>query len=456
MGRRLSIYPLLAAVLCSMAAPAFAQSLLLRNGHLILGDGSERAGAILITDGVITAIGDDSLSVPAGATVIDLAGKTVMPALIDGHAHLGFQGSLSWGAENYNRDNLIDNLQRYAWYGFAAVFSAGSDDMALLQQLQAAQQAGEFIGARPLFAAGMAPPGQGPNNQFLEQVRLVESASGSPILYGIATPTEAIAAVENANARGARFIKLWVDDRGGTQQKLSTTLVQAVAGQAKGYGQRVFVHQQAAEDMPALLEAGVHGFLHGRLGPAFDAALAARTASVGAFIVPNLGLGELRSEAIGADAFLRVTSAPATRAPLLAGEGGRTATPVHDGRQEVELRESFQQLLTAGVDIVLGTDAGAVPNHPFGYTGHRELEIYVRLGMNPMQAIMAGTSTAARHLGLDDMGQLAPGFSADLLVLSANPLADIRNLRRIDSVYIRGRLLDRAALAQSWTGEAGN
>ena len=107
-------------------------------------------------------------------------------------------------------------------------------------------------------------------------------------------------------------------------------------------------------------------------------------------------------------------------------------------------------LLAEGVDIMLGTDAGAVPYHPYGYTGHRELEIYVRLGMTPMQALAAATRVAARHLGLSDAGLLAPGYRADLVILSANPLDDIRNTRNIESVYLRGRAVDREALSAVW------
>jgi imidazolonepropionase-like amidohydrolase len=102
------------------------------------------------------------------------------------------------------------------------------------------------------------------------------------------------------------------------------------------------------------------------------------------------------------------------------------------------------------VDIVLGTDAGAVPDHPFGYTGHRELEIYVRLGMTPMQAIIAATSSAAKHLGLEDYGQLKPGFSADVVILNQNPLEDIRNTRAIEKVFLGGEEIDRAALRRKW------
>ena len=107
-------------------------------------------------------------------------------------------------------------------------------------------------------------------------------------------------------------------------------------------------------------------------------------------------------------------------------------------------------MLDVGVDIVLGTDAGAVPNHPFGYTGHRELEIYVRLGMSPMQAIVAATSNAAKHLGLTDLGLLKAGYSADFIILNENPLEAIRNTRTIDSVYLSGNKIDRAALQRGW------
>jgi imidazolonepropionase-like amidohydrolase len=165
-----------------------------------------------------------------------------------------------------------------------------------------------------------------------------------------------------------------------------------------------------------------------------------------AFVVPNMGLGELRREAIGVDEFLRA-SLPASVAARLGESGQRLLKANREETRETELRTSFGHLLDANVDIVLGTDAGAVPDHFFGYTGHRELEIFVRLGMTPMQAIVAATSKPAQRLGLDDLGLLHPGYSADLVVLDENPLNDIRNTRSISSVFLNGKILDRAGLA---------
>ena len=445
---------LVLTLLLTLAAPCvFAQAIVLNNARLIVGDGSvvER-GSVLIVDGMISAIGGSDELLQPGAEVVDVSGKTVIPALIDGHAHLGYQGPETWGAQSYTRENLIENLQRYAYYGFGAVFSAGSDPAPLMSELQAELAAGEFVGARPLFAVGMAPPGNGPNDRFLPHALNVERETGMTILRGLNDPVQARQQVREVAAEGVKFLKLWVDDRGGSQQKLSPEIYRAVADEAMAHDLKVFVHQQFPADMPPLLDAGVHGFLHGRLGPDFDRQLARRAANAGAFVVPNLGLGELRRQAIGDDPFLRQTHAADVARPMTAAASERVSNSTLDSATEIGLRESFAGLLDEGVDIVLGTDAGAVPYHPFGYTGHRELEIYVRLGMTPMQALQAGTSVAARHLGLTDMGLLAPGYSADVVVLAANPLEDIRNTRTIDSVYLRGNVVDREALSAAWLG----
>ena len=449
---RATLSGLVSSLLCLFlfqSASAQEQLTVLQGARLILGDGSVLEQTDLaIQNGAIVSVGNVNA---AGAEIIDLRGKTVLPALIDAHAHLGYEAATGWGAENYSRANLIDNLQRYAYYGFAAVFSAGSDPAPVAQALQADFDNGDYLGARMLFAAGMAPPGQGPNNQFLTEALAVENQYDTQILYGLEDAATARATVAQLANDDVHFLKLWVDDRGGTQRKLTPAIYRAVATTADQYDMRVFVHQQNADDMADLINAGVHGFLHGRLGDDFGLPLARQLAEADVFVVPNLGLAELRRQAIGDDAFLQQTMTSVAAAQLGSEVATRQADFTPDASQDAALSQSLAAMLNAGADIVLGTDAGAVPGHPFGYTGHRELEIYVRLGMTPMQALVAGTSNAARHLGLDENGLLAPGYRADLLILDANPLEDIRNTQQIDRVYIGGKIIERSQLRSEWT-----
>ena len=422
----------------------------IKNVRIIIGDGSFiESGSLQFEDGVITQVSGDQIE-PPGVLVIDAGGKTVMPALIDGHSHLGYQGRKDWGSHNYGLTNLIDNLEQYAYYGFGAVFSAGSDSLPLMNTLESQRKSGEFLGPRVLFAAGMAPPNEGPNDQFLTHALSVESRFGETILYGLESPTQAREQVKLVFEKGFKFIKIWVDDRGGSQSKLSPELYTAVIDEARTLGIKVFVHQQFASDMPPLLAAGTHGFLHGRIGSDLDQDIVTQIRAAGAFVVPNWGLGELRREAIGEDDFLNQIYSEDEMIGLITNFSRRFARFRNPPAIEAELVDSFNSIIEAGVDIVLGTDAGAVPNHPFGYTGHRELEIYVRLGMSPMQALVAATSNAAKHLGLNDMGMLSPGYSADFIILDGNPLDEIRNTRTISSVYLSGKEIDRSALQKKW------
>ena len=422
----------------------------IKNVRIIVGDGSLiESGSLQFENDVITRVSIDQAE-PADALVIDAEGKTIMPALIDGHSHLGYQGRKDWGAHNYGLTNLIDNLEQYAFYGFSAVFSAGSDSLTLMKSLEGERKSGEFVGPRVLFAAGMAPPNQGPNDQFLTHALAVETRFGETVLYGLENPTQAREQVRIVSEKGFKFIKIWVDDRGGSQSKLSPELYTAVIDEANNFGLKVFVHQQFASDIPPLLAVGAHGFLHGRIGSDLSEDIASQIRTAGAFVVPNWGLGELRQEAIGEDDFLNQIYSADEMVGLVTNFSRRFIRYRNSPQVEAELTNSFMNMIEAGVDIVLGTDAGAVPNHPFGYTGHRELEIYVRLGMSPMQALVAATSNAAKHLGLDDLGLLRSGYSADFLILDKNPLDEIRNTRTINNVYLSGKAIDRAALQRRW------
>jgi len=219
-----------------VAQPALAQQavdapVVYQNAGFIMGDGRVLAdGVMVVRAGAIEAIGERATTaLPAGAEQVDLQGRTVMPALIDAHAHIGYEAYTGWGAEHYGRENIIENLQRYAWYGFGAVFSAGSDPLELARDIEAARQAGEYHGARLLVASGMAPPGQGPNAAFLAHVLAVEARTGQRILRGAATAQQGREAVREIAASGSGYIKIWVDDRGGAQEKMPAEVYRAIA-----------------------------------------------------------------------------------------------------------------------------------------------------------------------------------------------------------------------------------
>ena len=108
-------------------------------------------------------------------------------------------------------------------------------------------------------------------------------------------------------------------------------------------------------------------------------------------------------------------------------------------------------MVASGARLVLGTDAGIAARHAFGWADHHEIARWVELGVSPAEAIVAATSRPAELLGLKDLGTLATGKSASFIVLDANPLDNIRNMRRISSVYLAGAKLDREAMAAAFT-----
>src|SRR6202049_2885781 len=155
----------------SFGLTAFAQqAVVYEGGRLIIGDGSAAIenGAFVVRNGRFVAI-VSTVTVPPGATRVNLAGKTVMPTLINVHVHIGYEKYTSWGAQNYTAENVLDHLQREAFYGTAATQSVGSSPLEASLQFQRDQQAGKFPPAsRFLFIPGYAPPNGGPDEVLRE------------------------------------------------------------------------------------------------------------------------------------------------------------------------------------------------------------------------------------------------------------------------------------------------
>ena len=155
------------ASVLTLALGQTPRSALYEGARLIVGDGSApiENGAFLVQNGRISAIGPaPPLNVPAGDARVGLAGKTVMPAMINAHVHIGFESYTTWGADNYTAANVVDHLQREAFYGTAATVSVGTNPLELALQIERDQQVGKYpIASRFLFLPGMAPPNGGPD-----------------------------------------------------------------------------------------------------------------------------------------------------------------------------------------------------------------------------------------------------------------------------------------------------
>ena len=232
--------------------------------------------------------------------------------------------------------------------------------------------------------------------------------------------------------------------------------MRAVIDEAHKQGTRVIAHVFYLADAKDLARAGVDGFAHLVRDREVDDELVALVKSRNIFVMPNLAISENGVHASPpawlADPLLRETSPADVIARVGETFGRRTPEAVARAqRTYAAMQRTLARLNAAGVTIVLGTDDGAVRDHFYAYTAHRELRLMVEAGMSPAQVLTAATKTSADVLRLTDRGRLEPGSRADLLVLDANPLDDIAHTTRIAAVYQNGVAVDRARLRQGFS-----
>jgi acetamidase/formamidase/imidazolonepropionase-like amidohydrolase len=379
-----------------------------------------------------------------------------MPAMINAHVHIGYEGYTSWGAQNYTAENVLDHLQREAYYGVGATQSVGSSPTEPALQFQRDQQAGTFASAsRFFFMPGMAPPHGGPDHV------LMEATNALHVVNEVATPQEARAAVRAMAAKHIGSVKIWVDDRRGTYPKLSPDTVKAIIDEAHAHKMLVNAHATTLADQKAVVRDGADVLVHLVQGERLDEEFLALLKEKKPYWATVIGLGD-RTDVCTPDPFFEESLPPSVVAAIRATVEPKPIAPYCGpvpptvARREEIVGENFRKMIASGARIVLGTDTGLHPGHTFGTGDHHELARWVQLGLSPADAIVAATSRPAELLGIADMGTLAPGKSADFVVLDANPLDDIRNTRRIASVYLRGRMFDRAGLRAKWRASGGS
>jgi imidazolonepropionase-like amidohydrolase len=426
--------------------------IVLEHARVIPGDGSPAIenASLLIERGLVVSVGPaDAVRVPDGARRIDLTGKTVMPALIAAHGHVGYQKGLTFLRENYTKENIYNDLRRSAYWGISTVMTMGVDTPQYVYQIRDETFDGSAGVARLRTAgAGIGGPNTGPGQEVY--------ARG--VAYEVTTPEEGRNAVRDVTRHRPDMIKMWIDVRGGRPPgpKIQPDVARAVVDEARSLGMKVVVHPRDHIDVETAVNAGVYGLVHMARDREMSDALVAEIVRKGIYVTPTLSMGE-RNDYSGSvpawfdepalSALLNASVAPEVLARM------RQTFVTRDPADALEAEKSYaylhntvRKLNAAGARIVLGCDTG-LPDHHFGLAEHRELELLVAAGLTPMQALVAGTSRAAAFLGLNNHGVLAAGKVADVLILDANPLDDIRNTRRINALYIQGHEIDRPALA---------
>ncbi len=398
-----------------------------------------RDGRVVVSDGRIQAIGPPaSTSIPQGATVISGEGKTLIPGLINAHGHVGMTRGLKAGPENYTEENIVEQLRLYARYGVSTVMSLGSDFDAIFK------------------VRGPAKPQESPRAAVFTAGRGFTGKAGYPVVMpGNAGVQREVDSVEEVRAQVAELarqkvdmVKIWVDDHWGHYKKIRPELYRAIISEAHKHGLRVMAHIFYLEDAKDLVAAGLDGMAHSVRDQEIDDALIRSLKEKNTFAVPTLVREESTFIYATPPAFLDEPFFSRWIAPEIVSKlkdpayGARVKSDPDFSKYPGQLKmgqKNLKKLWDAGIPVAFGTDTGP-PARFQGFFEHRELELMVEAGLTPAQALQAATSNAAAALHISgNFGTLANGKRADMILLDADPLADIKNTRKINKVWIGGR-----------------
>jgi imidazolonepropionase-like amidohydrolase len=417
-----------------------AEVRVLRGFTLIDGTGAAAVpnSAMIIDAGRIKWVGAVSnLKVPAGAEVVDLPGRFVMPGIIDLHGHLGVTSGMTLDTKGYSRQTIEHDLKTYAEYGVTTMLSLGLDSDVIFA-IRDQQRS-----SRPTMAR-VYTAGQG--------FAYKEGIGGSISFPGVpGRVLSTVADVEPAVAEQARkhvdVIKFWTDDNLGKAKRMPFDIDKAIIDSAHKHGVRVVAHIYYLEDAQRLADYGIDGLAHIVRDKPVDQELidsmkrhntwqiaSTLTREVSLFVyakTPDFISDPFFTRGVSADV-IKTLSSPAYQAKTASDPN------LEKYREALEMgKRNLKALADGGVRYGMGTDTG-VPGRFQGYFEHLELQEMVEAGLTPIQVIVAATKSGAEFLKAKDLGTLQPGKWADLIVLAKNPLDDIKNTHTVQAVYIAG------------------
>jgi imidazolonepropionase-like amidohydrolase len=475
---------LVVILLASVASSVHVQNrdLVITGATLIDGTGRppRKGTTIIARDGRIAAVGPDSrIDRSTGENVIDASGKYVIPGLADMHVHFSLGTSLP------RRPNeTAEALARFLYYGVTTILNLGASDASTdsIRAVRARRAAGT-LDAPYIYGTGghLTLPGTHPvytifSRRIQQEADAILAATppGEPAnLYSLGLGISLVRGNEAARTAvreradgGMDAIKITIETGpasfGDNHPLMPVDMVRAIVDEATRHSLPVFAHVTSPNELDAALQGGTAGVVHAVMEPPFPDRAFARQMLARKFVyVPTLTLVEgwvrytsdpkalddpflratVSDEAITALRDPQIVETTRTRSEMVAGGRGADAK-----RRVAEILSNVGMLHQQGVLIALGTDTGFLYGFP-GYSAHRELELLVRAGLTPMQALEAATRRAAEMIRADRaFGTIEVGKRADFLILSASPLEDIRNTRSLEVVVSEGRVVDREAL----------